>query len=195
MRRGSILLVAILSEAVLVLLAYVLAYLFALDIVWNPSLRAVALGVAAAFPLLLGNHLLWRWTQRNPDTVYARFSREVVVPLCRRVTPSQAFWIGVLSGLGEEALFRGSLNLLMMRWGGVWLALIISSIAFAWVHFIGSFKRYGGMIPLYSAVGAVLWLVWFLTESLAAAAATHATYNFIAIIAIRRLSSRDARST
>jgi membrane protease YdiL (CAAX protease family) len=195
MRRGSILLVAILSEAVLVLLAYVLAYLFALDIVWNPSLRAVALGVAAAFPLLLGNHLLWRWTQRNPDTVYARFSREVVVPLCRRVTPSQAFWIGVLSGLGEEALFRGSLNLLMMRWGGVWLALIISSIAFAWVHFIGSFKRYGGMIPLYSAVGAVLWLVWFLTDSLAAAAATHATYNFIAIIAIRRLSSRDARST
>ena len=188
-------LVAILSEAILVLLAYVLAYLFSLDIVWNPSVRAVALGVAAAFPLLLGNHLLWRWTQRNPDTVYARFSREVVVPLCLRVTPSQAFWIGVLSGLGEEALFRGSLNLLVTRWGGLWLALLISSIAFAWVHFIGSFKRYGGMIPLYSAVGGVLWLVWFLTDSLAAAAATHATYNFIAIIAIRRLSSRDARST
>ena len=195
MRRGSILLVAILSEAVLVLLAYVLAYLFSLDIVWNPSVRAVAFGVAAAFPLLLGNHLLWRWTQRNPDTVYARFSREVVVPLCLRVTPSQAFWIGVLSGLGEEALFRGSLNLLVTRWGGLWLALLISSIAFAWVHFIGSFKRYGGMIPLYSAVGGVLWLVWFLTDSLAAAAATHATYNFIAIIAIRRLSSRDTRST
>ncbi len=188
-------LVAILSEAVLVLLAYVLAYLFSLDILWNPSVRAVAFGVVAAFPLLLGNHLLWRWTQSNPNTVYARFSREVVVPLCLRVTPSQAFWIGVLSGLGEEALFRGSLNLLVTRWGGVWLALIISSIAFACVHFIGSFKRYGGMIPLYSAVGGVLWLVWFLTDSLAAAAATHATYNFIAIIAIRRLSSRDARST
>ena len=188
-------LVAILSEVILVLLAYVLAYLFSLDIAWNASVRAVALGVTAAFPLLLGNHLLWRWTQSNPDTVYARFSREVVVPLCRRVSPSHAFWIGILSGVGEEALFRGSLNLLFTRWGGLWLALIISSIAFAWVHFIGSFKRYGGMIPLYSAVGGVLWLVWFLTDSLAAAAATHATYNFVAIIAIRRLSSRDARST
>lgn len=195
MRRGSILLVAILSEAILVLVAYVLAYLFALDIVWNPSVRAIALGIAAAFPLLLGNHLLWRWTQSNPNTVYARFSREVVVPLCRRVTPSQALWIGILSGLGEEALFRGSLNLLMTRWGGLWLALVTSSIAFAWVHFIGSFKRYGGMIPLYSAVGGVLWLVWFLTDSLAAAAATHATYNFIAILSIRGLSNRSERPT
>ncbi|MEN9845873.1 MAG: hypothetical protein RIS36_1020 [Pseudomonadota bacterium] len=191
MRQGTILLAAIMSETILVIVAYVLAYLFSLDIAWNPSVRAIALGIAAASPLLLGNHLLLRWTQSNPDTVYARFSREVVVPLCRRVTPSQALWIGILSGLGEEALFRGSLNLLMTRWGGLWLALITSSIAFAWVHFIGSFKRYGGMMPLYSAVGGVLWLVWFLTDSLAAAATTHATYNFIAIISIRKLSNRE----
>lgn len=190
MKRGSILAIAVISEAVLVLIAYVLAYSFSLDIGWNPSPRAFALGVAAAIPLLMGNHLLWRWTHNNPDSVYARFSREVVVPLCRRVTPSQALWIGILSGIGEEALFRGGLNLLLIRTGGLWLALVISSVAFAWIHFIGSFKRYGGMIPLYSAVGGVLWLVWFLTDSLAAAAVTHATYNFIAIISIRRLSNR-----
>lgn len=190
MRRGSILLVAIVSEAILVVIAYLVAYAFSLDIVWNPSARAIALGIAAALPLLIGNHLLWRWTHNNPDSVYARFSREVVVPLCRRVTPAQAFWIGILSGLGEEALFRGSLNLVVIKGAGLWIALIVSSVAFACVHFIGSFKRYGGMIPLYSAVGGVLWLVWFLTDSLAAAAATHATYNFIAIVAIGRQSNR-----
>jgi len=190
MRRGSILLVAIVSEAILVVIAYLLAYTFSLDIAWNPSARAIALGIAAAIPLLIGNHLLWRWTRTNPDSAYARFSREVVVPLCRRVTPAQAFWIGVLSGIGEEALFRGSLNVLIIGSGGLWLALLVSSVAFACVHFIGSFRRYGGMIPLYSAVGGVLWLVWFLTDSLAAAAATHATYNFIAIVSIRRLSNR-----
>ena len=194
MKRGSILAVAVISEAVLVLIAYLLAYSFSLDIAWAPSPRAFALGVAAAFPLLLGNHLLWRWTQSNPDSVYARFSREVVVPLCRRVTPSQALWIGILSGLGEEALFRGSLNLLLIRWNGLWIALIVSSVAFAWIHFIGSLKRYGGMIPLYSAVGGVLWLIWFLTDSLAAAATTHATYNFLAILSIRRFSERSAQS-
>jgi membrane protease YdiL (CAAX protease family) len=192
MGRGSILLVAIVSEVVLVLVAYVMAYVFSLDIAWNISARALTIGLAASIPLLLGNHLLWLWTQNNTDSVYARFSREVVVPLCRRVTPFQAVWIGILSGIGEEALFRGSLNLLLTRWGGLWPALLISSVAFAWIHFIGSFKRYGGMIPLYSAVGGVLWLVWFLTDSLAAAATTHAAYNFFAIVLIRRLSERAA---
>lgn len=195
MKRGSILAVAVISEAVLVLIAYLLAYFFSLDIAWSPAPRAFAIGVAAAFPLLIGNHLLWRWTQMNPDSVYARFSREVVVPLCRRVTPSQALWIGILSGLGEEALFRGSLNLLLIRWSGLWIALLVSSVTFAWIHFIGSLKRYGGMIPLYSAVGGVLWLVWFLTDSLTAAATTHATYNFLAILSIRRFSNRSTQSS
>jgi membrane protease YdiL (CAAX protease family) len=190
MKRGSILLVAIISEVILVVLAYTIAFGLSLDIAWNPSFRSIIIGATAALPLLIGNHLLWRWTERNPDSIYARFSREVVVPLCQRVTPVQAFWIGILSGIGEEALFRGSINLAVIRTGGLWIALVVSSVTFACIHFIGSFKRYGGMIPLYSAVGGVLWLVWFLTDSLAAAAATHATYNFIAIIAIRRLSNR-----
>jgi membrane protease YdiL (CAAX protease family) len=192
MKRGSILLVAIISEVILVVLAYTIAFGLSLDIAWNPSFRSIIIGATAALPLLIGNHLLWRWTERNPDSIYARFSREVVVPLCQRVTPVQAFWIGILSGIGEEALFRGSINLAIIRTGGLWIALVVSSVTFAGIHFIGSFKRYGGMIPLYSAVGGVLWLVWFLTDSLAAAAATHATYNFIAIIAIRRLSNREA---
>ncbi len=191
MKRGSVLVVAIVSEAILLLVAYVMAYYFGLDLSWNPSLQALVLGVAAAFPLLIGNHLLWQWTQSNPNSVYTRFSREVVVPLCRRVSTFDALCIGILSGIGEEALFRGSLNLLLSRWGGFWFALFVSSVAFAWVHFIGSFKRYGGMIPLYSAVGGVLWLVWFQTDSLAAAAATHATYNFIAIVSIRRMAKRS----
>ena len=190
MRQGSILLLAIISEAVLLLIAYITAYTFSLDLGWNLSVRTLAIGIAAALPLLVGNHLLWRWTRNNPDSVYARFSREVVVPLCRRVTPLEALGIGILSGIGEEALFRGSINLLLTRWGGLWTAIVISSLAFAWIHFIGSFKRYGGMIPLYSAVGGILWIVWFLTDSLAAAAATHATYNFLAIVSIRKISEK-----
>jgi len=192
MRQRSIVGVATVSEAILVLLAYLVAYVFSVDLAWNPSLRSIFVGALASLPLVVGNHLLWVWTRTNPDSVYATFSREVVVPLCRRVTPFQALLIGVLSGVGEEALFRGSMNLVLTRWGGPVTALLISSLAFALIHFIGSFKRYGGMIPLYTAVGGVLWLVWLLTDSLAAAAATHATYNFIAIVSIRRMSERSA---
>lgn len=182
--------VAFVSEALLLVGAYVIAWFAGIELTWDFSLLALVIGALAATPLLVGNHLLWRWTRAHPDTVYARFSREIIVPLCSRITPLQAFYIGILSGIGEEILFRGALNLLLIRWGGVPLAFILSSVLFAWIHFIGTTKRYGGMIPLYTGVGAILWMVWYATDSLTAAAATHGTYNFFAIVWIRRLAER-----
>lgn len=193
-RGASILTLAITSEVALIVLAYILAWLFGIGITWNASSTTLFIGILAAVPLLGANHLLWLWTQRNPASVYARFSQEVIVPLCLQVTPLHALLIGVFSGIGEEALFRGALNLILSHVGGLPLAFLASSVAFAWVHFIGNTKRYGGMIPLYTAVGGVLWLVWFFTESLAAAAATHAAYNFFAIISIRKLASRAQKT-
>ena len=186
---ASILTLAITSEVALLVVAYVIAWVFGVHITWDVSIHSLIIGSLAAAPLLYANHLLWRWTEKNPTSIYARFSREIIVPLCERVTPTQALLIGIFSGIGEEALFRGALTLVVIHWGGFPLAFFISSIAFAWVHFIGNTKRYGGMIPLYTAVGGVLWLVWYATDSLAAAAATHATYNFLAIIWMRHLAS------
>lgn len=189
-KRASILMVAFVSEALLFVGAYIIAWLSGIELSWDFSFLAVLLGALAAAPLLVGNHLLWRWTRAHPESVYARFSREIIVPLCSRVPPLHAFYIGILSGIGEEILFRGALNLLLIQWGGLFLALVLSSVMFAWVHFIGTTKRYGGMIPLYTGVGAILWFVWYLTDSLTAAAATHATYNFLAIVWIRHLAQR-----
>lgn len=190
MKHASILLIAIVSEVFLIILAYLLAWFFTLPTEWHLSARTLLVGAIAATPLLLGNHLLWRWTERNPTSVYARFSKEIVVPLCKRVSPSHALLIGIFSGIGEEVLFRGALNQLAIQWGGLTLALIVTSILFAWIHFIGNMKRYGGMLPLYTVVGAALWGVWYATDSLAAAATTHAVYNFSAIMWIRRVSER-----
>lgn len=192
--RISILTLAIVSEVALLVIAYAMAWAFSVELSWDVATPSLIIGVLAAVPLLIGNHLLWRWTERNPSSVYARFSREIIVPLCERVTPEQALLIGIFSGIGEEVLFRGTLNLLFIRVGGLTIALVLSSVLFAWVHFIGSTKRYGGMIPLYTAVGGALWLVWYFTDSLAAAATTHATYNFLAIVWIRHLSGKARRT-
>lgn len=189
-RGASILTLAITSEVALLALAYLLAWLFGVSIEWGTSTTAILIGAVAALPLLVANHLLWRWTQLHPTSIYARFSQEIIVPLCLQVSPFQALLIGIFSGIGEEVLFRGAVNLILISWVGAPLAFIISSVAFAWVHFIGNTKRYGGMIPLYTVVGGALWLVWFFTESLAAAAATHAAYNFCAIVSIRLLANR-----
>jgi membrane protease YdiL (CAAX protease family) len=188
MKQGSILSLAVLSEVFLIIVASIIAWLCDLSIEWNATPEAIRIGALAALPLLVGNHLLWLWTARHPESVYARFSRDIIVPLCKRISPGQAAIIGLLSGVGEEILFRGSLNQLCIRYSGELAALCLTSVAFAYVHFIGNIKRFGGMIPLYTAIGGVLWGVWFATGSLAAAATTHAVYNFCAIVWIRRIA-------
>lgn len=191
MNKGSILLIAALSEAALLLLSYGITFVSGGSLYWNPTLPSILVGLALALPLLVGNAALWRWTHHHPDSIYAKFSREVVVPLCRQVPPFHAFLIGLLSGVGEEALFRGALNHFVTLWAGQFLSLIITSFAFASIHFVGSFKRYGRMIPLYSLVGGLLWCEHLTTDSLSAVAATHGFYNFCAIVWIRQMSKKQ----
>jgi membrane protease YdiL (CAAX protease family) len=87
----------------------------------------------------------------------------------------------------EEALFRGAINALVSDHAGELIALLLTSVAFAYVHFIGHMREFSGMIPLYSFVGGALWCVWWLSGSLAAVAAAHATYNFLAIVSMKLL--------
>lgn len=191
-RKPSILALAVISEGLLVLLAYATAWITKTPIVWNLSWGVLLVGALCAVPLLVGNHLLWMWTQRHPGSIYARFSREVVRPLCTMVSTKEAFYIGVLSGIGEEVFFRGALSSLIEHHAGSAAALVVSSFLFAYVHFIGNIRRFGRMIPLYTGVGAILWGIYQLTESLAAAATTHATYNFLAITLMKYLDAGKA---
>jgi hypothetical protein len=191
-KSASIVCLARVSEVGLIALAYLIAWLSEEPIVWNPSVQHVTIGALSAVPLLGCNHLLWKWTQRNPDSIYSRFSRQVVLPLCRAVTIRDAALIALLSGIGEEVLFRGALNTLIATHTGNLLALFVTSILFAYVHFIGHLKQFGAMIPLYSIVGAILWMIWRATNSLTAVATAHATYNFAAIATMKYLDGRDA---
>jgi hypothetical protein len=96
-----------------------------------------------------------------------------------------ALVIAILSGFAEELLFRGALNTVLEQRAGVLVAALVTSALFAAVHFIGLFKRFGGMIPLYTAVGLYLWLLHYELNSLTAVMVTHGVYNFVAIVLIR----------
>jgi len=184
-----ILLAAIISEGLLLALALALAYFANLTIDWRWSQRAVIQGLALTIPPLLGNHILWNYSDRNPHSIYGRFSREIIVPLCRHMRLGLAAAVAILSGICEELFFRGSLNYLCISYLGVISACIVTSILFAAMHFIGNFKRYGEMIPLYTAMGVYLWFAHFCTGSLAAVAILHGAYNFIVITAVRMRAS------
>lgn len=182
---ATILSAALLSEGILILVAYGIYSATGLTCTLEPSVGKIALGASAAIPLLLLNHALWLWSLKHPNTVSARFSREIIVPLCIRISPLLALVVAVLSGFAEELLFRGALNQVLTEAGGAAFSALVSSALFAYVHFIGNLRRFGGMLPLYTGVGLYLWLVATSTHSLAAAMVTHGTYNFLAILMVR----------
>lgn len=184
--RRAIIAAAFVTEAVLVAVSLAISVLYGGAIQIGPSVEAALIGAFAAFPLLVLNHLLWRRSLQRPASLLAKFSREVIIPLCRELPPGWALVVALLSGGCEELLFRGALNSVCLDLMGQAPAALITSVLFAYVHFIGSMRRYGGLVPLYTAVGLYLWAVCACSGSLFAAMAAHATYNFLAILLIRR---------
>lgn len=191
----QVLLAAIILEGLLTIVAYIGAGLFAIPIQWGISVQALGLGVVCCVPLLALNLLLMRWSAAHPDSVYARFGRSVIEPLCAILPPHLAAAVAILSGFGEELFFRGVLSPLLSGTFGWVAGAILSSALFAYAHFIGLMRDYGGMVPLYTAVGLYLWGVQEWTNSLCTTMTTHACYNFIAIAVVRGACARRQRTT
>jgi membrane protease YdiL (CAAX protease family) len=182
----KILLAALLAEGLLVVASLALQRLFNLELIWNTSLRSILLGLALTIPPLAINHVLWGYSQRRRGSIYYRFSEEVIIPLCRHLTWQHAVAIAILSGACEEMFFRGALNTLSLRYFTPATACLVTSFLFASIHFLGSFQRYGAMIPLYTAMGVYLWAAHYLSQSLTTVAVLHGVYNFVVIMLVKR---------
>ncbi len=189
----KVLIAAIISETVLVVLALLIQLIFGVAVRWNPGAYELAAGLVLILPPVVANHFLWSYAERTPSSIYHRFSQEIIIPLCRQITLPIALVIAILSGVCEEWFFRGALNGALQSLLGVIPSCIITSIVFALVHFIGSFKRYGAMVPLYTVMGAYLWYVHLATDSLAAVALLHGAYNFTVILLVRSSCTRETR--
>jgi membrane protease YdiL (CAAX protease family) len=189
-----ILIAAVVSEGILVFLAVLMQLIFNVRVHWNPGLQELGLGLTLVLPPLIGNHFLWKYAERATSSVFNRFSREIILPLCRQITWPIAVVVAILSGICEEWFFRGALNSVMLNALGKVPSCMITSVLFALVHFIGSFKRYGGMVPLYTVMGIYLWYVHNRTDSLAAVALLHGVYNFTVIMLVRRSCYANAAS-
>lgn len=190
-----ILTAAIVTEGLLVIISFIFAGLFEVSVSWHCSWVLLALGVLAAFPLLFLNNLLWRWSESHPESVFARFSNTVIVPLCKQVSPPLAVALAAMSGFGEELFFRGVLNLIAIRYLGLAIAAMLTSVVFAYVHFVGLVRTFGGMLPIYTAVGLYFWVLHYWTQSLFAVTVTHATYNLCAILWVRFTNAKAKATT
>lgn len=181
-----VLIAAIVSEGILATFAALMQLIFGNTLEWKFGTRELLLGLFLTIPPILANQFLWGHAERHPSSIYYRFSQEVVLPLCRQITWPIALVVAILSGLCEEWFFRGSLNSFSQQYISPLASCVVTSLLFALVHFIGSFKRYGRMVPIYTAMGAYLWIIHHLTGSLVAVALLHAAYNFTVILLVRR---------
>lgn len=185
-----ILLAALITEGLVTIVACILWGLFDIEIFWGDPLRGILFGVLWVIPLFIGNECLFSFITRNPSSIFARFSNEIVTPLCKAVPPALALVLGILSGFGEELLFRAVLLPLLTPVAGIYGAVLLSSALFAWVHFIGQERKYGPLIPLYTVVGIYFCGAFLLHGSVLPVMVCHGLYNFSVI-----LRTRNRRST
>lgn len=125
------------------------------------GLRAVAIGVAFGLVLV------------GLAAAGVAIGGAIVVPGLGRPAAPFASWaaITVLVATAEELLLRGRLFDAAQRAGGVWVAVLLSTLAFALMHV----PLYGcGVVPLDVAVGFALGGLRLATGGVVAPAAAHA---------------------
>jgi membrane protease YdiL (CAAX protease family) len=146
----------------------------------RPSLSAIILGTGCGLALALTLPLVTApWADR---TLVLRGLRRAWDWLESGLGPSlglpEVLVLAICSGISEEIFFRGVLQ----REVG----LVAASALFGLLHPLGvAYVIWAG------TVGAGLGALFVVTRSLAAPAAAHAVYNLLALVYLRRRSTRQ----
>ncbi len=147
-------------------------------------LRAVGWGVVATLPLAAAMWLLERYPL-GPVRGLRRLVDEQVRPLFASLTVEQMALLSLAAGMGEETLFRGLLQAGLAEWigppQGVWIALVVASIAFGLCHYLST-----TYFVLTLLIGVYLGWLFLWTGNLLAPLVTHALYDFLALVYLLR---------
>ena len=100
-------------------------------------------------------------------------------------TDAQAPWlrnlilIGVLPGITEEIVSRGVLYRIVEEGMGSWIALIVSSLFFGFMHAMNAHATLWSCLAIAIEAGLLLGLLYTVTRSLYACMGLHAGWNFV----------------
>jgi membrane protease YdiL (CAAX protease family) len=140
----------------------------------------VVYGLAATVPMLAA---LWamRTARSGPLGRLNAIVDELVAPLFGKCTLLQLALISIVAGFGEEVLFRGAAQPLLIGWLSTIPGLIIASVVFGLMHAIT--KTYALLATL---VGMYLGWLTLATNGLIAPIVAHALYDFLALVYLTR---------
>lgn len=137
--------------------------------------REFAIGLGLALVLIAIGHILFTYFPNFSERLVRMQARNFGF-LEKRLAMPMIIWISICAGVGEEALFRGGMMILMSEYTPFWIALVGSSLVFTIIHFAK---------PLIAAIifiiGAYFGLAYWWTGSLLAVMIGHAVYDVYAL--------------
>jgi membrane protease YdiL (CAAX protease family) len=151
------------------------------------SLKEFLEGLFFALPLLLANLLVLYFSFKIQFLGEIKtFYLSALKPLADALSPSAAVCAAVCAGVGEELFFRGLLQ--------TSVGLLPSSLVFAVAHFGFEIVRFPLTVLLYVMMSLYIGEIYN-HYSLGTVVVLHATYDFMAIMALRNLAFPSSTST
>jgi uncharacterized protein len=147
-------------------------------IIWRPL--DVAWGLLATLPLVFGL-LFLRRIRTGPLGRLNTAVDAMLVPLFVRCSILQLALISAVAGIGEELLFRGVLQPVLIGWLGIAAGLCLASIVFGALHAVTA-----AYAVLATIVGAYLGWLALATGNLLGPIIAHGLYDFVALIYLIR---------
>lgn len=176
--RELVVSMAVAVEGGLVVIALCVGWLFNQPPLskFSLSLSGFAWGLLATLPMFAAFLLMYRWPV-GPLARIKSFGQKIIRPFMQPCTRVDLFAICCLAGLGEEMLFRGWMQDLMVSGGvgPVW-AILLASLLFGLVHAIT--PTYAILATL---VGMYLGWIYVITDNLLVPTTAHALYDFVAL--------------
>ena len=188
---GGIVQIAVIFEAGLAPLALVIGWLLGQRPLegFEWAARDAAWGAVAALPMLGMFWLAWRWPAGSLAEI-KKYCIEELIPVFRDCGWHDLALIALVAGIGEELLFRGTIQAALSRWLGLWPGLAVASLLFGLLHPI---------TPTYVAIatllGAYLGAIWIATGNLLTVIIAHAIYDFVALVILRLEPSERSRGS
>lgn len=182
-KNSQLILAAILMEGLLILIWGIWRAFTDYNYIFNLNIQSTLYGLLAVVPLLLLNFCLFL---NNPRGIFKSFTEEIIKPLCRNISFSGSIFISLAAGICEELFFRDFLFSVVNHVSNIYLAILINSLAFGVVHFIGHLKKYWSLAILYTLIGVFFSLLLLWSQSLITVIIAHAIYDFLAINLVRK---------
>jgi uncharacterized protein len=156
-------------------------------LIWRPT--DLIWGLLATLPMFLGL-LIVRRIHGGPLAKLNAAVDEMLIPLFARCTLIQLALISIVAGFGEEFLFRGVLQPVLIAWWGIIPGLLGASIVFGLLHAVTA-----AYALLATVVGAYLGWLALATDNLLGPIIAHSLYDFLALVyLIHAVSTQQTRA-